>query len=250
MILHSLAAVALAAKPLKALLLLAPGEVAPQAVLAAPPAPDNARTRTEIAELHRIADTVTPARMAQARFDEAHEDASLFAPTLGAGWDMAKLPATAALLTLVQEDASVLASASKKAFLAPASLGTGPTLKTCDPDDKPLTFYPSGNATLGYGWPRPWRAPCPRAPPCCSPARTTTPTAARGVRRTTDRHCGQPRSGLNHGRRPDEQARVPGQARRGPDRTGGRLPALDAFRPGLRRCKITERHHLEDAIRL
>lgn len=154
MILSLLAAAALAAtpspKPPKVLVLLAPGEIAPQVVMAPPPAADSADTRAEIADLHRIAATVSPARLTQARWDDEHEDPSLFAPTLGPAWDLAKLPATRALLALVQQDADTLASASKKLFPSPRPWAVDSTLRTCDPGDKPLTSYPSGHATLGY----------------------------------------------------------------------------------------------------
>ena len=63
---------------------------------------------------------------------------------------MAALPATAALVSVVQTDASILASAAKKVFNRKRPWAVDAAIKTCDPNDKPLTSYPSGHATLGY----------------------------------------------------------------------------------------------------
>ena len=139
-----------APKPPKALQLLALTDIDPNRLLPPPVADGSETNRAELAEIHRIIDTASPDRMAQAKWDDEHEDPSAFAATVGAGFDLAKLPATAEVLAIVQNDASIAASAAKKTFQRKRPWALDATIKTCDPDDKPLTSYPSGHSTLGY----------------------------------------------------------------------------------------------------
>ena len=143
-------AAAPSAKPPKVLILLSPEAVDAARLLPPPPQPGSPRAAAELAELRRIAAEATPERMAQARWDDDHEDPSLFQPLLGAAFDMKALPRTAALLQLVQTDAGAAATAAKKVFQRRRPWAVDATIKSCDPDDKPLTSYPSGHATLGY----------------------------------------------------------------------------------------------------
>ncbi len=141
---------ALAPKPKKVLQLLEPPEVDAERLLPPPPAEDSERGKAELEALRRIALSVTPSRMEQARWDDEHEDPSMLAPVLGADFDMTRLAATRALLAIVQADASYSATAAKKVFQRKRPWAVDGSIKTCDPNDKPLTSYPSGHATLGY----------------------------------------------------------------------------------------------------
>lgn len=127
-----------------------------------PPAPDGSPSQQkELAEVERLVKTRTPERYAQAKWDNEHEDASAFFATLGAGFDIKKLPETAKLLAIVLNDQSVIASASKVYFhrKAPVAAAVPAVLSyaawSCDADvkkpaDRPLRSYPSGHATMGY----------------------------------------------------------------------------------------------------
>jgi acid phosphatase (class A) len=137
-------------KPVKTLALITPEDVDASRLLPPPPADGSAQAMDELVELHRIAASVSPERMAQARWDDEHESPELLKPTLGRAFDLTVLPHTAALLALVQNDASVSASRAKTLFKRKRPWAVDPTIKTCDPGDKPLTSYPSGHATLGY----------------------------------------------------------------------------------------------------
>lgn len=139
-----------APKPPKVLQLLAPADIDPNRLLPPPSVDGSEANRAELAEIHRIIGAASPDRMAQAKWDDDHEDPSMYAATIGAGFDLAKLPATAEVLAIVQNDASVAASTAKKTFQRKRPWVVDATVKTCDPDDKPLTAYPSGHATLGY----------------------------------------------------------------------------------------------------
>lgn len=138
------------AKPKKVLVLLAPEEVDPARLLPPPPAEGTPRAVADLAAVRQAIATASPERVAAAHWDDEHESPALLQPTLGAGFDMAALPATAELLAIVQTDADVTASAAKKLFLRKRPWAVDAAVKTCDPDDKPLSSYPSGHATLGY----------------------------------------------------------------------------------------------------
>lgn len=145
-----LAAPATAAMPAKVLRYLTVDDIDPARLLPPPPAEGSAATKAELAELHRVIAASSPERMAQARWDDDHEDASAFFATAGAGFDLKALPATAEVLQAVETDASMAASRAKALFARKRPWVTDPTIKTCDPDDKPLTSYPSGHASYGY----------------------------------------------------------------------------------------------------
>jgi len=145
----------------KQLKVLTPVETDPSRLLP-PPAEDGSDSqRKELAEVERLVKTRTPERFAQAKWDNDHEDPTAFAATIGPEFDLNKLPATAKLLAIAQNDQSVIASASKVFFHrhCPAA-AAGPSLVTyrewsCDADvkkpaDRALRSYPSGHATMGY----------------------------------------------------------------------------------------------------
>ncbi|MDB5456770.1 MAG: hypothetical protein JWP92_2355 [Caulobacter sp.] len=153
-VLATLSAPALAqtapAKPAKVLQYLAPADIDASRLLPPPPIDGSDANRAELTELHRIIATVSPERKAQAKWDDDHEDPSMYEATIGAGFDLTQLPATAQVLAIVENDASIAASAAKKTFQRKRPWAVDATVATCDPGDKPLTSYPSGHATLGY----------------------------------------------------------------------------------------------------
>ena len=139
-----------APKPPKVLQLLTPADVEPTRLLPPPPAEGSALEKADLADVRRAIADASPERHAQAKWDDDHEDPSMYVPTLGEGFDMAELPATREVLAIVQNDASVAAGGAKKLFLRKRPWAVDPSIQTCDPNDKPLTSYPSGHATLGY----------------------------------------------------------------------------------------------------
>jgi len=136
----------------KTLKVLTPDQVDPASLLPAPAADGAERQKAELAEVERIYRNRTPERYAQAQWDNDHESSALFAATLGDGFDLAKLPATARLLALVENEQAVSATIAKRYFKRDRPWGADPTIKPCDynPGANPLTSYPSGHATLGY----------------------------------------------------------------------------------------------------
>ena len=66
-----------------------------------PPEEGSEAHKADLADLHRIIAARTPERLAQAKWDDEHEDPSAYYATIGGGFDLKTLPATAALLAVV-----------------------------------------------------------------------------------------------------------------------------------------------------
>ena len=130
---------------------LAPGDLDPALVLPPPPADDAPAAAEGRAELHRIAATVrTPARLAQAKADDALEDVRVFAPLFGPDFDLARLPNTAKLFADLRTEDSLAAKQAKAFFKRERPWLKEPDLDVCDDRHDSKNSYPSGHATMGY----------------------------------------------------------------------------------------------------
>ncbi len=138
------------AKPAKTLEYLTPDDIAPGRLLPPPPVDGSAAALADLAEVRAIIAARTPERLAQARWDDEHEDPSAFFAVMGPGFDLKALPATTEVLRVVKLDAGLAATAAKTRFARKRPWAVDASIPTCDPDDKPLTSYPSGHATMGY----------------------------------------------------------------------------------------------------
>jgi acid phosphatase (class A) len=147
--------------PTKKLKYLTEAEIDPSRLLPPPPKDGSEVQAREMAEVKRLMKTRTPERMAQAVWDDQHEDPSAFAATIGPEFDLSKLPATAKLLAEAQNDQSVAASAAKVYFHRKFPVAADPAGAaayrewSCDPEvkkpgDRQFRSYPSGHATMGY----------------------------------------------------------------------------------------------------
>lgn len=129
-------------------------ELAPRRLLPAPPPRGSQAEALELATLHRLIASASAERIAQAKWDGDHEDATLYNATLGL--DLKKLPATWALLAAVQTEASAVTTRAKTTFARIRPYGVDATIPTCAPinPNKAATSYPSGHSTVGYatGW--------------------------------------------------------------------------------------------------
>jgi acid phosphatase (class A) len=132
--------------------LLKPEQVDPARILPPPPADGSEAQKADLAEIRRLYRIRTPERLAQAQWDDAHETSMLFAGVLGPAFDLARLPRTAELLALVENEEEVAAHMAKKHFRRNRPWAIDPGLKACDyePNANPKTSYPSGHATLSY----------------------------------------------------------------------------------------------------
>jgi acid phosphatase (class A) len=140
---------------------LTSAEADPSRLLPPPPTDGSDNQQKELAEVRRLVKTRTPERYKQAVWDSEHEDPTAFAATIGPGFDLNKLPATAKLLAVVMNDQSVMASKAKEYFRRKFPVAVDPSATSsyhewsCDTDvkkpvDRPLRSYPSGHATMGY----------------------------------------------------------------------------------------------------
>lgn len=144
-------AAAAAAVPLHGeTLLLNASSYVPAQLLPAPPADGSTEQQQELLELHRIQSGMGDADFAQAALDDKTEDVTAFAAVLGPWFDLAKLPKTAALFTVVRNEEKAAAKLAKAHFLRTRPWVLDPSLKTCTRSDAPQSSYPSGHATMGY----------------------------------------------------------------------------------------------------
>ncbi len=142
----ALAGVAFAAGPS----ILKPEQIDPARILPPPPEDGTPPAIAEWAELRRLQEDRTPARLEQARSDDKTEDASIFAKAFGPGFKLDALPATAKLMQEVRVEEKAAASAAKSHFKRNRPWIVDASLDTCSREDPPQTSYPSGHATMGY----------------------------------------------------------------------------------------------------
>ncbi|NBC38157.1 phosphatase PAP2 family protein [Novosphingobium sp. FSY-8] len=131
---------------------LNPTQFDPSLLLPAPYEKDSAAANFELETLHRLIASASKDRMAQALTDAEVEDPSLFNATVS--MDLKNLPATWALLTLVQDEAYLATGYSKAFFKRMRPYSADPTIPLCeakaDPAKPVFKSYPSGHATVGY----------------------------------------------------------------------------------------------------
>ena len=118
-------------------------------ILPLPPARDSAITAAELAELHRIESTRTPAQITQAQADDKEEDIFIFKSVLGPRFTAEALPITAALSAHVRNDESA-ASPLKNIFRRPRPYQIDSDLHPVCPLNAGPTSYPSGHSLSGY----------------------------------------------------------------------------------------------------
>jgi acid phosphatase (class A) len=119
-------------------------------ILPAPPLPDADITRAELAQLHQLQASRTPAQVARAIADDKEETIFLYRDVLGEKFDPAALPLTKALAARVKHDEASSTLPAKAEFhrVRPYNLDKTlqPICKTKTKDDS----YPSGHTTAGY----------------------------------------------------------------------------------------------------
>jgi acid phosphatase (class A) len=143
-------ACAAGAQPKRELHFIAAADVQPQLILAPPPPAGSAVAALELAEVRRIASHATRAEWARAKWDNDHEDATMFAGVFGPGFDMKSLPATAKLMGEVRNDEAVATAGAKDYFKRSRPWIVDPGMHTCTRDEAPQSSYPSGHATMGF----------------------------------------------------------------------------------------------------
>jgi acid phosphatase (class A) len=131
---------------------LSPQDIEPLRLLAPPPPHGSSGEAAELKELHDLQDHRTPERLAQAQWDQDHQNWTLYVATLGPVFDLAQLPATARVLTVVQQDNTIAVGQAKTAFKRMRPWAADATIHGCTikSSDDPMSSYPSGHADVGY----------------------------------------------------------------------------------------------------
>jgi acid phosphatase (class A) len=131
---------------------ISPEQLDVASVLPNPPANDSAQTVSELAELHRIQDTRSPAQIAHAKSDDAEEDIFIFKNVLGKKFNRDALPLTAVFSDHVHKDEGVILNPAKMFFHRPRPYHFDATIKpVCKTNPDTTDYaYPSGHSTTGY----------------------------------------------------------------------------------------------------
>ena len=122
----------------------------PSRFLPPPPAQDSVQTRDEMAELKAIAARSSAEERAAAAKDAKDETPDIFDAAIG--FEIATMPATNKLLSLVGDEEDGDSKVAKTFFHRSRPYSADPSLKTCEPikPGKPANSYPSGHATLAF----------------------------------------------------------------------------------------------------
>jgi acid phosphatase (class A) len=121
-------------------------------ILISPPAKTSDETKADLAELHRLQETRSPAQVLRAQNDESEEDIFIFKDVLGERFNREALPMTALLSGHVQNDVGIIVNPAKAFFQRPRPYRQDETLKpVCKVRESATDYsYPSGTATTGY----------------------------------------------------------------------------------------------------
>lgn len=129
-----------------------PEQVNAPGMLPSPAKNDSWKTLEELAELHKLQDTRTPADIAHAQADDKEESFFAFADVLGPKFQRATLPMTALLSDHIKTDEGVIVNPGKNFFKRPRPYHLDPTLKpVCKTTENREDYsYPSGHGTTGF----------------------------------------------------------------------------------------------------
>jgi len=140
--------------PAHVLKYLSPNDIDPAMLLAPPPADGSDQQKSEVAEVLHMQQIASPARRNQAVWDDRHENADLWLPTLGpVGFDLTKLPATARMLDAVMDEREAAADIVKVYFNRRRPWTFNDTIQVCEArgrNGSKVRSYPSGHGALSY----------------------------------------------------------------------------------------------------
>ena len=142
----------IAQAPPRTPIFVTPDQLNIAALLPNPPATGSAALKADLAELHRIQETRTPAQIAHAKADEAEESMFAFKDVVGPRFTREALPKTALLSDHVHSDEGVIVNPAKTFFHRPRPYNFDSTIKpVCKVSANMADYsYPGGHATTGY----------------------------------------------------------------------------------------------------
>lgn len=119
-------------------------------IIPPPPAQNSDTTKAELAELHRIQQSRTPAQVAAAQDDDKHEDIFYLRTVMGRGFTPENLPLLTALSNRVYSEAAAASAAFKVEFKRPRPYQFDRTLHSVCLTVSEPNSYPSGHSIVGY----------------------------------------------------------------------------------------------------
>jgi acid phosphatase (class A) len=115
-----------------------------------PPAQNSDTNKAELALLHQIEQSRTPAQVAAAQDDDKHEDVFYLRSVMGEGFTRGNLPLLTALSDRMESEGSAASGALKGEFKRPRPYQFDRTLHpVCETVTQPNS-YPSGHSIVGY----------------------------------------------------------------------------------------------------
>ncbi len=119
-------------------------------IIPPPPAQNSDTTKSELAVLHQIQQSRTPAQVAAAQDDDRHEDIFYLRTVMGKGFTPGNLPLLTALSNRMENEGSAASHALKGEFKRPRPYQFDRTLHpVCETVAQPNS-YPSGHSIVGY----------------------------------------------------------------------------------------------------
>jgi acid phosphatase (class A) len=119
-------------------------------ILPPPPAQNSDTTKAELALLHQIQQSRTPAEVAAAQYDDQHEDISYLRSVMSERFTRGNLPLLTALSDRMESEGSAASALLKVEFPRPRPYQFDPTLHpVCETVPQPNS-YPSGHTIVGY----------------------------------------------------------------------------------------------------
>ncbi len=119
-------------------------------IIPPPPAQNSDTTKAELAELHQIQESRTPAQVAVAQYDDQHEDMFYLRTVMGNGFTPGNLPLLKALSDRMGSEGSAASHALKGEFKRPRPYQFDHTMHpVCETVAQPNS-YPSGHSIVSY----------------------------------------------------------------------------------------------------
>jgi acid phosphatase (class A) len=119
-------------------------------ILPPPPAQNSDNTKAELALLHQIQQSRTPAQVAAAQDDDQHEDMFYLRTVMGKGFAPGNLPLLTALSNRMESEGAAASAALKSEFKRPRPYQFDHTLHpVCETVAQPNS-YPSGHSIVSY----------------------------------------------------------------------------------------------------
>ncbi len=147
-------ATSLPQQPAHILKYLSPDDLDPATLLPPPPVDGSDQQKAEVDEVLHMQQAATQLRRDQAVWDDRHENSDLWMPALGpTGFDLARLPATAAMLNAVMDEREAVADLAKVYFNRRRPWTFNDKIQVCEAKGRngsKVRAYPSGHGTLSY----------------------------------------------------------------------------------------------------